>query len=95
MSYRGAKVGHAFSSVEQVRLGRVALLQQPLWPHGQGIGLLTNPKIAGSSPAGGAWREQALQVAVHQAYACTTLASMILQVLCECSLSSVLRAMVL
>ena len=38
MSYRGAKVGHAFSSVEQVRLGRVALLQQPLWPHGQGVG---------------------------------------------------------
>ena len=75
--------------------GRVALLQQPPWPHGQGIGLVTNPKIAGSSPAGGAWREQALQVAEHQVYAGTTLASMILQVLCECSLSSVARAMVL
>ena len=40
MSYRGAKVGHAFSSVQQVRPGRVALLQQPVWPHGQGVGLL-------------------------------------------------------
>jgi hypothetical protein len=34
------EVGHASSSLQQGRLGRVDLLRQPPWPHGQGVGFL-------------------------------------------------------
>ena len=77
-------------------MGRVALLQQPPWPHGQGVGLLTcrlparvPQAVLGDSKLCKFIRD------VQLAYACAALASKILQVLHECSVSSVVRAIVL
>ena len=74
-------------------MGRVALLQQPPWPHGQGVGLLIRrlrarvpQAVLGDSKLCKFIRD------VQHAYACAALASKILQVLHECSLSSVVGA---
>ena len=75
------------------RMGRVALLQQPPWPHGQGIGLLIR-RLRARIPQAvlGDGKLCKFIRDVQQAYACAALASKILQVLHECSPSSVVGA---
>ena len=73
-------------SLQQGRLERVALLQQTSWPHGQGVGLLIRRFRARVTQGllGGSKLCKFIN-AVHQAYAGSTLASKILQMLRACS----------